>query len=74
MLLVLTWAFERKILLVLYMLLSQFETMLAEALRPLDALVSGHGHLQLVAAKADTAQRTEQPELGREAHIVERSR
>ncbi len=71
---VITWAFERKMLLVLNMLLSQFETVLAEALRPLDALVSAHGHSQLVAAKADAAQRAEQPELGREAHIVERSR
>jgi hypothetical protein len=35
-------------LLVLYLLLSIFETVLAEALRPLDALVSAHGHLQLV--------------------------
>ncbi len=37
-----TWAFQRKMLLVLYMLLFQFETVLAEALRPLDALVSAH--------------------------------
>ncbi len=44
-----TWAFERKMLLVLFMVLSQFETVLAEALRPLDALVFAHGHLQLVA-------------------------
>jgi hypothetical protein len=61
-------------LLVLYMLLSQFQTVLAEALCPLDALVSASGRLQLVAAKADKAQRAEQSELSREAHIVERSK
>ncbi len=52
-----TWAFERKPYVVLYMPLSQFKTVLAEALRPLDALVSAHRHSQLVAAKADVAQR-----------------
>ncbi len=36
---VITCAFKRKMQLVLYMLLSQFEIVLAEALRPLDALV-----------------------------------
>ncbi len=67
------------------LVLSQFTTVPASALRPFNALMSAHGHLQLVAAKSahghlqlvaaksDAAQRAEQPELGREAHNVERS-
>jgi hypothetical protein len=42
---------------------------LATALRPLNALVSASGHSQLVAAKADAAQRAEQSGLGREAYV-----
>ncbi len=48
--------FKRKMPLVLYVLFSQGEALLAVALRSLEALVSASGHSQFMAAKADAAQ------------------